>query len=308
MSGADMSADAAVERIRADREHGASWLAREAARLLGEAALAAGEADARLEATHALARQLAQARPSMAAIANTVAHVWWAASSQAGQAESRLVALRDEARAVAARWDTALGGMTAWAREAVCGPVYTLSRSGSVEGTLNVLARERANDDPLRVIVSESRPGGEGVGLARALAEAGAQVTLAADGACATLIADAALVIVGADSVRSDGSVVNKVGTHTLALVARQAGKPFYVLAERLKVTPRSYPLVIEEMEPGELLPQPVVGVTARNIYFDVTPAALITGVVMDSGLVDSDALTRVANDAERAYVAFMRQ
>jgi translation initiation factor 2B subunit (eIF-2B alpha/beta/delta family) len=304
MSGAD---DAAVQRIRADREHGASWLAREAARALAQAATGDGDDPAaRLAEAHMLARDLARARPSMAAIANTVAHVWWVAA-QATAAPARLAALRAEALAVDARWGAAVEGMTQWARGAVGGAVYTLSRSGSVEAALAMLARERSPDDPLRVIVSESRPGGEGVALAKALAVAGARVTLAPDGACAALMDEAALVIVGADSVRADGSVVNKVGTHTLALVARAAGKPVYALAESLKVTPPSYPLVIEEMAPGELLAEPVAGVTTRAIVFDVTPSALITSVITESGPVDANEIARLAAEAERAYQSLMR-
>ena len=299
---------AEVARIRADREHGASWLAREAARALGAAASGEGDATRRLLSAQALARELAQARPSMAAIANTVAHVWWQSSLRGNDPQTRLAALPRVATEVSARWDAAVEGMARWARGAVdpSGAVYTLSRSGSVEGVLTALARERAADTPLRLIVSESRPGAEGVATARALAEAGAHVTLVADSACAALIDEATVVIVGADSVRADGSVVNKVGTRTLALVARAAGKPVYALAESLKVTASSYPLVIEEMPPEELLPERAPNLDVRNIYFDVTPAHLITGIVTEAGLMDADGLARLTAEAERAHQALM--
>lgn len=299
-----------VERIRADTEHGASALACEAARALADIAAETAEISdplERLDRAHRLARALAQARPSMAAIANTVAHLWAVASSQVGETGAQLAALRSEAEAIEHSWGVAVAGMTIWAREAIAGPVYTLSRSGSVEQTLVSIARERAGADPLRVIVSESRPGGEGVALAKALGEAGARVTLAPDTACATLIDEAALVIVGADSVRGDGSVVNKVGTRTLAHVARAAGKPVYALAERWKITPEAYPLVIEEAPPGVLLPEPVAGVTPHAMIFDVTLAALITGIVMEAGQVDAATITRLAREAERDYQALMR-
>lgn len=295
-----------VERIRDDREHGASWLAREAARQMARMAEGAGDAEERLRRLHMLGQALAQTRPSMATIANTVAHIWMVAATHTGDAQARLDALRAEALAVDARWASATAEMTRWARATVSGTVYTLSRSGSIEQTLTTLASERSGSEPLRVIVSESRPGGEGVALAKTLAAAGAHVTLVADGACATFIDQAALVLVGADSVRSDGAVVNKVGTHTLALVARAAGKPVYALAERLKITPGAYPLVIEEMNPVELLPAPMSGVTARNVYFDVTPARLITSVITEAGAVDAHDIAELAEDAERAYRALM--
>ncbi len=277
---------------------------------LAESASGAGDAAARLARTHALARALAQARPSMAAIANTVAHVWWAAARVDG-ADAQLAALQAAAVDVDARWAAAVEGMTQWARGAVKdaagGAIYTLSRSGSVERILTVLAHERPSDAPLQVLVGESRPGAEGVALSKALAAAGAQVTLIGDAACAAMIDEAALVMVGADSIRADGSVVNKVGTHTLALVARASEIPVYALAERLKVTPTSYPLVIEEMAPGELLPVPVAGVTARNIVFDVTPAALITSYITELGPFSADDVAQLADEAERAYQSLMR-
>ncbi|HEU5346039.1 MAG TPA: hypothetical protein VFU60_16955 [Ktedonobacterales bacterium] len=309
----------AVERIHSDYEHGASWLARAAVRDLARVAAAkderAGGAEERLARVRALGQSLAQARPSMATIANAVARAWWAGASTAGGAQAQLAALREEVRTIDDGWESASAGMTNWARQAVTGAVYTLSRSGSVERTLAALAEERATSDtsdtsdtsePLRVIISESRPGGEGVALARALASEGAQVTLIADAAVASFIEQAALVIVGADSVRADGSVVNKVGTHTLALVARAAGRPVYALAERLKITAASYPLVIEETRPEELLPAPTPGVTPRNVYFDVTPPRLIASVVTESGPVDAEGIARLAEEAERAYRSLM--
>jgi translation initiation factor eIF-2B subunit delta len=176
-----------------------------------------------------------------------------------------------------------------------------------VEGTLAQLACERGPADLLRVIVSESRPGGEGVALAAALATAGAQVTLAVDGACAALMDDVAFVLVGADSVRSDGSVVNKIGTHTLALVARAAATPVYALAESLKITAASYPLSVEVMAPDELLAEPIVGVTPRNLYFDVTPAHLISGIITELGPLTASERARLVDQAERAYQSLMR-
>lgn len=300
--------DRAVERIRTDFAHGASWLAREAARALAQVAgdESGGSAEERLARARALGQALARARPSMAAIASAVARVWWAGASTADDAQAQLAALHEEARAIDAGWEAASAGMANWARQAITGVVYTLSRSGSVERTLTTLAGERAAGEPLRVIVSESRPGGEGVALARALAGAGAQVTLIPDAAIASFIEQAALVIVGADSVRADGAVVNKVGTHTLALVARDAGRPVYALTERLKVTAASYPLVIEEMRPEELLPTPTSGVTPRNISFDVTPPQLVTSIVTETGPVDAQGIARLADEAERAYRSLM--
>ncbi|HEX8732024.1 MAG TPA: hypothetical protein VF725_08170, partial [Ktedonobacterales bacterium] len=83
--------------MRADRIHGASWLAREAARSLAAVAAQPGAAAGRLAATHTLARELALARPAMAAIANTVSAIWTASEQRAGDPAMRLAALQAEA-------------------------------------------------------------------------------------------------------------------------------------------------------------------------------------------------------------------
>lgn len=309
MSAPDKSV-VSVERIRADHIHGASWLAREAARSLAAAATQPGEAAERLAATHALARELALARPAMAAIANTVSAIWAAAEAQASDPVARLAALQAEARVMEAGWAGAVGAMVDWTRRRLAsehGAVYTLSRSGTVEGVLTTLAREQAGQDPLAVIVSESRPGGEGVGLARALAGAGALVTLAPDTASAALMEGAALVLVGADAILADGSLVNKAGTRLLALAAHDVDVPVYALAERLKITPPNYPLALGEEAPEPLLPSPAAGLVERRPLFERVPGELVAGVVAEDGLLSGPDIARLASEAAQAYAALMR-
>lgn len=308
MSVSDDSA-ASVERLRADRIHGASWLAREAARSLANVAAEPGAAAERLATAHALARALALARPGMAAIANTVAAVWAATEAHADDPALQLAALQAEAQAVETTWLGAVAAMTGWARRMLApgGGVYTLSRSGTVEGVLTALASERATGDSLTVIVSESRPGGEGVGLARALTVSGARVTLAPDTACAALMEGVALVLVGADAILADGSLVNKVGTRVLALAAREACVPVYALAERLKITPTAYPLALDEQAPEPLLASPEAGLTERRPLFERTPAEFVTGVVTEDGPLSAAEIARLAGRAARAYAALMR-
>lgn len=299
-----------VERIHTDRLHGASWLAREAARDLAIAANgSAGTPEERLVAAHSLAHSLALARPSMAAIAMTVARVWAATIPFDRNALAQLEALGKGASAIEESWRTALSAMTAWTRQMLAttnGAVYTLSRSHTVEGVLTAVAREQSRTAPLRIIVSESRPGSEGIMLARTLAEAGAEVTLAPDAACATLMEEAALVFVGADAIRADGAIVNKVGTRSLALAAQALGKPVYALAESLKVVAPSYPMELQEFASIQMLAQPIDGVKERNPVFDITPASLITAVVTESGAMNAPAIQRLAEQAEKAYIALM--
>lgn len=284
----------ALARIHADYEHGASWLAREAAQALARAAAVAASAPKPsndLESQGAvwrhLLRELAHVRPSMAAIAVTVARIY-AASRGVTPAEDERAALAvmlAEAERLATAWDAATATIAEHARPLLTGTVLTHSRSGTVEGVLTRLAAD-ADHQLAGAIVTESRPGGEGVATARALAAAGLAVTLVADAAMGLAAAQAGCVVLGADSLRADGALVNKIGSYPLALAARAAGIPVYVLSETLKIAPDDWPVHLEEGDPSALLAAPPPGVAVRAILFDHTPASLLTGIVTERGVL----------------------
>ncbi len=185
------------------------------------------------------------------------------------------------------------------------GTLYTHSRSGTVERVLVRLAAERATaGQPAEIVVSASYPGFEGRAAATALAEAGWSVTLVADAACGIFVSETAAVVCGADSVLADGRVVNKVGTYPLALAARAAHVPFYVLCETLKIAAPGFLLALEQMPPEEILPTPNPGVTALNPYFDITPAADVTAVFTERGRLTPALLADQAALVARALAA----
>ena len=308
-SGADNAHDlptdiaVAVQAIRDDQEHGASWLARAAARTLQRAGEARRElpGDEWAMMVRATAQALAAVRPSMAAVANTAARIWGA--GQDVSAEGDRQAMLTTAARLASQHAQTQQSLITHAEQALVGSVYTISRSGTVENVLRVLGH-RGNID--RVIVAESRPGGEGVALGQALAAGGLNVTLAADAACGIFIAEASCVALGADSLRADGSVVNKVGSYPLALVAREAGRPVYVICETLKIAAPDFPLALEEKDPAELLPDARMHLSARNPYFDVTPAGLIAAYITEVGILNREAVARYAAAAGKALARLM--
>ena len=294
--------EASIQAIRDDREHGASWLARAAAGVLLR--LTEPRDDVADDIWDAVVRMAAQemvaARPSMAAVANTAARIWDAGRSAATPTEAR-TQLRDMAERLATQDEQTQLALRTYAEKMFLGNVYTMSRSGTVEDVLRDLGQRRIIG---RVIIGASVPGGEGVTMGRALAQSGLDVTLVADTACGLFIGEASCVVLGADSLRADGSLVNKVGSYPLALVAREAGKPVYALCETLKISAPDFPLIIEEKDPAELLPDPVAGFRARNPYFDVTPAQLISGYMTEQGVLDRETVARLA---ETAGVALAR-
>src|SRR3954447_25342901 len=147
-----------------------------------------------------------------------------------------------------------------------------------------------AAGEPITVFACETRPLRQGARLtAWELGDAGVPVTVLPDGAAASLLArgDVGAVIVGCDRVAANGDVANKVGTYGLALAARAHGVPFYVAGPRSTLdlaTPTGASIEIEERSADEL----GLDVTAAvwNPAFDVTPAALITGLITDAGVL----------------------
>jgi translation initiation factor 2B subunit (eIF-2B alpha/beta/delta family) len=293
----------AIQAIRDDRDHGASWLARAAASVLLQLCEPRGDIPAASWSGLAreAARALVSARPSMAAVANAAARIWNA--GQSGTLEAAREAMREAAARLSSPDAAAQQAMRAHAEKLLVGSVYTMSRSGTVEDVLRALVPRGVIE---RVLIAESRPGGEGIALARALARDGMPVTVIADTASGDFIGEATCVLLGADSLRADGSLINKVGSYPLALVAREAGKLVYVLCETLKIAAPNFPLTLEEMGSVELVPDEIPGLEARNPYFDITPARLITSYITEAGILDQNTIERRAQAAGAALRALM--
>ena len=127
-----MGNHAVVAELQADVQHGASWLARRAAQGVEAETEEVTDPSECLTHFRDLALQLMDVRPSMAAIATTVASIWAAGESAGESPPARLAAIRRVARDVRNQWTNATAAMLEWARAQAPNTVYTLSRSGSV--------------------------------------------------------------------------------------------------------------------------------------------------------------------------------
>jgi ribose 1,5-bisphosphate isomerase len=143
----------------------------------------------------------------------------------------------------------------------------------------------------LSAIVKETRPRKQGHITARQLREWGVPVTLVVDNAARRYLDDADHVLVGADSIAADGSVVNKVGTSGLAVNARERGVPIMVAAQTLKLHPATmtgHTVEIEMRDEEEVLSpaerEEVGDVTVENPAFDVTPPRYVDAIVTERG------------------------
>jgi len=148
------------------------------------------------------------------------------------------------------------------------------------------------------VLVDETRPFMQGSRLtAWELQRAGVEQTLITDSMAGHFMqrGEVDCVIVGADRVVANGDVANKIGTYTLAVLARAHSIPFYVAAPTSTVDldlPSGDGILIEQRDPAEvtsLAGQPLApeGVRAAHPAFDVTPHDLVTAIITENGVVE---------------------
>ncbi|MDG5820168.1 NUDIX domain-containing protein [Natronococcus sp. A-GB7] len=288
-----------VRSIAADGEHGAASLSIRALEVLRDrAGLLVAERDAGDSASDPdeewdelaeLARRLLEARPAMAVLRNRVNRTMADAEATAGDGTADAPAVLEAALAGIDRALEADTEAAATAADSLEGSVMTLSRSGTVLEALRV-------GELSRVFVAESRPAREGVGVAEALAEDCA-VTLHTDAAAAHLLAteDVDRVLVGADTIRADGAVVNKTGTRALAVAAAREAVPVTVVAATDKLSTREE-LNLESGDRSAVYDGDA-GIDVANPTFDVTPADCVSEVATEYGLLEPETLEDIVEE-----------
>src|SRR5512132_1961287 len=149
----------------------------------------------------------------------------------------------------------------------------------------------------IQVIADETRPVLQGARLtAWELMQDKIPVTLITDSTAGSLMRQGKihLCIVGADRIAANGDVANKIGTYSVAVLAKAHGIPFYVAAPCSTVDLRiksGEAIPIEERDPREIthwrdLRIAPEGISVLNPAFDVTPHNYITGIITEKGLL----------------------
>ncbi len=191
--------------------------------------------------------------------------------------------------------------------------ILTYCNTGSlatVEGgtAYGILRRARELGRGIEVIVCETRPVLQGARLTTwELRRDRIPATLITDNAAGSLMAHGEIdrVIVGADRVAANGDVANKIGTYTLAVLARAHEIPFLVAAPLSSIDPRTpdgAAIPVEERSAEEITRWgdrliAAEGIRVRNPAFDITPHHLITAIVTDAGVATppyTDSLERL--------------
>jgi methylthioribose-1-phosphate isomerase len=231
---------------------------------------------------------LAEAERTLAASRPTAVNLFWALEHMRDDpTPARARALHEEevdrCRRMAAHAAELFGDGTRALTHCNAGGLAT-GGYGSAVGALRA-AWERGLLE--RVLVDETRPLLQGSRLtAWELETAGIPHAVIADSAAATMMArgEVDLVVTGADRIAANGDTANKIGTYSLAVLARHHGLPLYVVAPSSTVdleTPSGAEIPIEERDPAEISTR----FAARNPAFDVTPAELIAAIVTEDGI-----------------------
>jgi len=178
--------------------------------------------------------------------------------------------------------------------------VMTYCNTGALatagHGTALGVVRSSKNKN-ISVIACETRPYLQGARLtAWECVQEGIPCTLITDNMAGHLISrgEVDVVIVGADRIAANGDVANKIGTYSLAVLAKRHGVPFYVAAPLSTFDPKipdGSHIPIEERPADEVTgyrgtrwaPE---GVKVRNPAFDVTPAELVSALITERAVV----------------------
>lgn len=181
------------------------------------------------------------------------------------------------------------------------GSVLTHCNAGALAtcgyGTaLGVIRAAVESGKNIHVFADETRPFLQGARLtAWELIKDGIQTTVIADNMAGALMRQGRIqaVVVGADRIAANGDVANKIGTYSVAVLAKEHGIPFFVAAPWSTVdmnTPTGDEIPIEQRSAKEVThhggkQMAPDGVLVENPAFDVTPASYVSAIVTERGI-----------------------
>jgi len=168
--------------------------------------------------------------------------------------------------------------------------------TGGIGTALGIIYTARDDGKRLRVYADETRPLLQGARLTCwELMQEGIEVTLICDSMAGFLMQQGKIdcVIVGADRIAQNGDFANKIGTYSIAVLAKEHGIPFYVAAPNSTFDnhiPSGKEIPIEERSPDEVVNWGGIrtapyGVKVYSPAFDITPAELVTAYITDKAI-----------------------
>ena len=290
-----------VESIRVDRISGASGFVKKCVEVFQVAIkkTRAETADQLTEELWDIGRSLIRSRPTFSTVINPVLF---------------LLNELDHFDVSNGQVRSLMNHMTSFSQELM--REYTISKdttarnaSKLLEGVRSVLVHSYSGtvkeaillaDVRPKVYCTESRPGFEGRRLASELSSLDYDCTVITEASVAHHLSDVEMVLVGGDCLFDDGSIVNKMGTKMIAILAEHDEKPFYAACDSWKILSDGARLlhVLEEGDPREVLDSTIHDeVKGRNVSFDVTEPELIKGVATEFGVILPTAVSRYVRE-----------
>ena len=167
--------------------------------------------------------------------------------------------------------------------------IFTHCHSWLVE---QILVRAKKEGKNFKVFNTETRPLFQGHITAKKLLKAKIPVTMVVDSSSDFLISRYSgknlmidKVIIGADAILSDGSVINKIGSFGIALTAHEEKIPIYIAVSLLKFYPKNW-IKIEKRPAKEIWMHAPKKLKIINFAFDRIPAEYITGIICEEGII----------------------
>lgn len=281
-----------AEKIRTMEIRGAGKIAREAAAALrdhAESIPETGDLKTFIREMKIASGTLLATRPTAVSLPNALQLIMRDVLSAKTEDEAR-EKLRTQANNFIWSSRTALDKISVMGANHIKDGDVIMTHCNSKAALGSIIEAKRQGKD-IEVIATEVRPWNQGKLTIKTLNDNKIPTTYIVDSAVRTMMKETDLVIVGADAITVNGSVVNKIGTSQIALAAHEARKNVIVAAETFKFAPRTILgelIQIEERPASELLPDEeaikLPYVKIRNPVFDVTPPHYIDMIITEVG------------------------
>jgi ribose 1,5-bisphosphate isomerase len=169
------------------------------------------------------------------------------------------------------------------------------------ENVTEIFKEAKKRGKNFKVIVTETRPMYQGIMTAKELSKAGIETVLVVDAAIGFVMKDVKKVLVGCDAIFVDGSIVNKIGTFPIAVMAMDFGKPFYVAGGTYKFATETVMGKKESIEMRDSKevwdPKELPKVEILNPAFDVTPAKFIKDLITEKGMTKPEWIREITDE-----------
>lgn len=284
-----------IKEIELDRSSGASQLARKALDVLKFLAQVNKKATNKsfVEDFRKVGKRLFEAKPNMAPVQNLMAQIVYEVDNLR---EHDLVLVRNfvisRTEELHKYSEFAVKKAAEWGATLIAnsGCLATCSFSSTVCETLKVAKQQ---GESLKVFVSESRTDDNklryGQILAKFLKSINIPTEVFPDDEIHEHVPKTKFVLVGADSMLFDGSIINGAPTYKVALVAKEYGVPFYSVCETTKVD--------------------TLGYLDKNVVlkkgFEFVPSRLVTGIVTEKGILDTDEIVTIIKEKSKFFEIF---